>query len=124
MNDPRLDTIVTDTFTAPRWVHYLFKMLVGAVVLAVLGLIILWEIPWWAKAGLFSAAWYLSLKASYSLDHHGRFLYVSKDLACDFSLHMMPVALLLALVWIWWVGALAAFLLLAIWVWAFPGASP
>ncbi|MDB4912898.1 MAG: hypothetical protein JWM95_542 [Gemmatimonadetes bacterium] len=127
MSDHSLTTIVTDSFTAPRWVHHLVKLATGALVLILLALLERYELGAstrlaWPVAGALSVAWFLSLRVAYWLDHHGKF--ITPDLWCDLALHAAPITIAVALTADRVLGGVAFALCLTSYMFTYPDASP
>ena len=78
---------VTDTFTAPRWLHHVVKIVTGALVFAICWLASRHSVP---VGATLSVVWFLTLRVSYALDH-GTPL-VKPDLWCDGALHVIAIA--------------------------------
>ena len=93
MADRSLRTVVTDGFTARRYVHHLVKLATGAVCLAAYALA-LHALPVWLAGVLCSGAWFLTIRIAYALDHGTPI--VKPDLWCDLALHGLPIAAYLA----------------------------
>jgi hypothetical protein len=132
MTDRSLRTIVTDSFTAPRWVHHGVKAVTGALVLLLLALLERYGLHAtprvaWAVASLLSVAWFLSLRVSYWLDHRGDAqpaIFIKADLWCDLALHSVPAAIAIALVSDRMIGSIAFALCVAGYLSSYPDATP
>ena len=121
MSDRSLRTVVTDTFTAPRYVHHMVKIATGAVVLAAYWLAFRYVGPLTgAVAG--SVTWLLTIRLAYALDHGGPL--ITPDMWCDLALHGMPVALVVSCWGDWRVGAGVGVVLIGLYLWSYPDASP
>jgi len=121
MSDHSLTTVVTDTFTAPRWLHHTAKAATGAVSLAA------YWVAWrslgpLAGAVVGSVTWFLSLRIAYALDHGERL--IKPDLWCDLALHTMPIALAVAYWRDWRVGLGLGVVCLVAYLVTYPDASP
>lgn len=124
MSDRSLRTVVTDSFTAPRYVQHLVKMATGAVVLAAYVFALRITI---GAGSVASVAWFLSLRVAYWLDHRDdihRTALVKPDLWCDLALHTMPVALAVAYWCDWRVGLGLGVACLVAYLVTYPEASP
>lgn len=124
MSDHNLTRTVTDTFTAPRWVHHLFKVLVGAVALVLIWGLLRSDIPIWLSACILSFGWVLTTKVAARLERGSNPFEVGPDIACDVALHLMPVALMLGYFWMWPVGLAIFGVLVLIYFFTYPEATP
>lgn len=124
MSDRSLKTVVTDTFTAPRYVHHLVKLLTGLVVLGIVYPLLRSGLPLWAVAGLLSLAWVLTTKVAMRLERGAPLYTVGKDLLCDLALHLMPVGLMLLLLGQLVPGLALLGVLAVVYVLTYPDAQP
>ena len=124
MRDRRLTTIVTDTFTAPRYIHHAFKALTGAIVLTLVYCLLRSGIPIWLSACILSFAWVITTKIAARLERGSSVYEVGPDLICDVALHLLPVGFILTLWWSWPLGLGIMVLLSIAYVLTYPEASP
>lgn len=124
MSNRSLLTVVTDTFTAARWIHHLFKVATGVMTLVLIYALLRSEVAVPVAASILSFAWFITTKIAARLEK-GSYVYeLGPDLACDLALHMLPVAVLSVLWWSVPIGGVITALLVIVYFFTYPDASP